>query len=121
MGKRPATATPVRMALTLGLKHEGNLVAAASRTYQGQASWGGEGPPNAVCRECRYWVASGKWDKSTGGGVGTPKPSRCRKAQVLSMSRVPTARIPHDAEACRHFELAECPQPINRPPKGVWS
>jgi hypothetical protein len=100
------------------LKHDEATVEAASRTFPGQAHWGGGGPPNTTCRLCRHWVTTGRWDPSAPAGQGMPKPARCAKSKALAMARKPTPPIPHNAESCRHFEPATHPQPLYK--GGPW-
>lgn len=81
-------------------------------TYPGMAHWGGTGPANKRCMECRYFKASG----SNQGYLSTGElaSGRCGKYSEMMTNpfgkkklRGPT--FPYFALACRYFEESKNP------------
>ena len=106
--------------LTHGLNREGaeaDFVARARHTHAGMAHLAGTGPDTATCRECLYWQHSNTWTAEGGKFSGAPKPSPCRKFQVLTHASTPGPKVPADAMACKFFDASEKPQPLRRPQK----
>ncbi|MCP1558600.1 UNVERIFIED_ORG: hypothetical protein M2438_002687 [Methylobacterium sp. SuP10 SLI 274] len=100
--------------LTHGLNREGAdyaFASAASVTHVGQAHLAGTGPAGRTCRECVRWQHCGSW--SADGGP--PKPSKCAKYKELM--RGWGKPVPHNALACRHFDLSADPTPLTKPEK----
>lgn len=100
---------------TLGLNREGQeeVVQAFNRTHQGMAHFAGTGPIGATCRECKFWQHQKTWSSASGKGHGMPMPARCMRYRQLMHER--GKMVPHDARACKHFERADSPQPLQRP------
>ncbi len=66
-------------------------------TKPGQAHFARVDTEN-TCRECLQW-ANQRGERNR---LGMLEPARCRKALAYLMNPPP---IPHNARACRHFEL----------------
>jgi hypothetical protein len=79
------------------------LESLARATVPGQASWA-VGPQ--TCRECVSWSNCGRSSKP---GVAL-KPRACEKFRQLTGKIGPA--IPHNARACRFFELNAAPPAI---------
>jgi hypothetical protein len=73
-------------------------------TMPGQATWADLNSP-FTCRECWLW-SGGKRDDH-----GILKPAICRKAASMMFGRKPPP-VPHDARACRFFDLRPAPPAI---------
>ncbi|HEY1888462.1 MAG TPA: hypothetical protein VGG86_20835 [Roseiarcus sp.] len=68
-------------------------------THPGQAHFAVDGVH--TCRECEHWASKGQRDKAR-----LLKPAQCLKAP----KEYPA--IPHQAWACRYFELSPAPPPV---------
>ena len=92
--------------------HELDVRRKAAMTHKGMAHFAGTGPAGKHCRECVFWQKTGRW---FGSG---PAPARCGKFQQLT--RRPGPSVPHNAHACRHFELTDRAQPLLKPAMSVF-
>jgi hypothetical protein len=79
------------------------------------AHWAGSGPPGTTCRECVYWITSGRWSEAGPGGSGEPLPGRCRAYKAIGMLKSLGPPLPHATPSCKHYEPAAKPQPLKRP------
>ena len=81
-------------------------------SYDGMAHFAGTGPAGRTCRECVFWARQGGVKTSFARLGGELLPRRCRKFRKLTMGRVVNTGVPHQAEACRHFEANQCAPPV---------
>lgn len=87
-------------------------------TPPGMAHWAGTGPAGTTCRECRWWMTTGKWSEDQGpGGGGAPLPARCRRYKAFGMLKRFGPALNHDTPSCKYFLPAAQPQPPARPVK----
>jgi hypothetical protein len=103
------------MTLSEGLKHEDrelDVRRLATMTHKGMAHFAGTGPLGLTCRECVFWRKTGQWLSSG------PRPARC--AKFVQLTRKPGPPVPFSAYACRHFQQADQPQPLQRPAPSVF-
>jgi hypothetical protein len=73
------------------------------QTHPGQAHLAGTGPAHATCRQCAHFSSDSYYSKGGKHG-GQLKPGECRK--YTEMMRASGPRVPHYANACRHFDLS---------------
>jgi hypothetical protein len=74
-------------------------------TKPGQAHFARVDTSN-TCRECVYWLNP----KGERTNAGLLKPALCRKALLMSTGKLP--EVPHQAQACKHFEANLTPPAI---------
>ena len=84
-------------------------------TPAGMAHWAGTGPKGTTCRECHWWMTTGKWPEEGPGSNGNPLPARCRAYKALGMLKTYGPPVAHDTPSCSHFVAAVKPQPLKRP------
>jgi hypothetical protein len=96
---------------------EPNLDLAQKRkdTFPGMAHWARTGPDGATCRGCVRWEFDGYF-----AGSGLLKPALCAKYRSL-MHGQPGAKVPHYAQACKHFDAAEDAPSLGQPKKPAAS
>lgn len=80
-------------------------------TYAGMAHWAGSGPISRTCRECKYWMFARRYYSANGKHAGQLKDEACDKYRTLMSGELGPA-IPHNARACKYFELAIEPAPL---------
>ncbi len=85
-----------------------------TRTWPGMAHFAGTGPKNKTCRECIYWSNCGAdpgYYSRSGKHRGVIKPRSCAKYRTMMSNNIGPA-VPHNALACKHFELDDTPPTI---------
>lgn len=88
---------------------------ALRRTYAGQAHFAATGPDGKTCRECEHWRGGEYYAVRCMGGSNL-KPAPCRKRQRL-MNTSTRKPVPHNAAACRFFEVNEAGAPAIQQPR----
>lgn len=101
--------------LNVNPKHTslGKIDTMASITHKGMAHFAATGPRGKTCRECSFVQVSGYYVIS-GSHRGSLKPGPCHKRASL-MQGVKGEAVPHEARACKYFELNERALPPKEP------
>ena len=87
----------------VGLSYLVNSDPTQLATYPGQAHFATDG--NHTCRECVHWA-------NQRGERTKYELSRARCQKAVQMMGEDTTPIPHNANACRHFQAAPAPPVI---------